>query len=291
MRNFPNILFLAAAFAAWGGRRRKSIHHRGLCVGLAGVLWSLALAVPASASLIATAAPNGIRLTADLIVGFQGATVTDAFAPATASELINPEVGPSGSVATPLFIRAPFTGDPKDTAEGKMLVLIEFGPPVVGATVPEDTITFTAHAVASAVNAKNSIGEEASAFVFLTGTVEFALDAAFAGLPSGAPTGLFTISNTFVLDPFELGDIRVLIDGVLVSTTPLGAGDVIVPLLTDHFYSFQVRDGLIVPFGIDPVLDRTFSATVTVIPEPSTVALAAFGFVALAAWGWRRRKR
>ena len=29
----------------------------------------------------------------------------------------------------------------------------------------------------------------------------------------------------------------------------------------------------------------------TVVPEPSTLALAAFGFTALAAWGWRRRKR
>ena len=27
------------------------------------------------------------------------------------------------------------------------------------------------------------------------------------------------------------------------------------------------------------------------VPEPSTLALAAFGFTALAAWGWRRRKR
>ena len=31
--------------------------------------------------------------------------------------------------------------------------------------------------------------------------------------------------------------------------------------------------------------------SVEVVPEPSTLALAAFGFAALAAWGWRRRKR
>ena len=33
------------------------------------------------------------------------------------------------------------------------------------------------------------------------------------------------------------------------------------------------------------------SAPITVTPEPSSLALAAFGLVSLAAWGWRRRKR
>ena len=31
------------------------------------------------------------------------------------------------------------------------------------------------------------------------------------------------------------------------------------------------------------------NGTVTVTPEPSTLALAAFGFIGLAAWGWRKR--
>ncbi len=33
-----------------------------------------------------------------------------------------------------------------------------------------------------------------------------------------------------------------------------------------------------------------FTMTATIVPEPSTLALAAFGFLALAAWGWRRRR-
>jgi PEP-CTERM motif-containing protein/FG-GAP repeat protein len=33
-----------------------------------------------------------------------------------------------------------------------------------------------------------------------------------------------------------------------------------------------------------------FSVTLNSVPEPSTVVLAAFGLVGLAAWGWRRRK-
>ncbi len=32
------------------------------------------------------------------------------------------------------------------------------------------------------------------------------------------------------------------------------------------------------------------SGPLTVIPEPSSIALAAFGFLALAAWGWRRKR-
>ena len=284
-------VFALIGLAAFGWRRRKSIHHCGLCVGLAGLLWSLALPGPACASLIATAAPNGIRLTADLLLGFEGATVTDSFAPPTSTKIVNPEFGPSDSVDTPLFIRFPTTGDAKDKAEGKMTVQVDFGPPVMGATVPQDTITFTAHAVASAVNAKNSIGEESSAFVSAIGEASFFLDAGFAALPPDALTGIFTLANTFVLDPFETGEIRVLIDNVLVSTTPLGSGDVIVPLLTDHLYTFQVRDGLKVPFGIDPVLDRTFDSALTVIPEPSTLALAVFGLVGLAAFGLRRQRR
>ena len=32
------------------------------------------------------------------------------------------------------------------------------------------------------------------------------------------------------------------------------------------------------------------SGVLTVVPEPSTLALAAFGFVAFAAFGWRRKR-
>jgi hypothetical protein len=35
----------------------------------------------------------------------------------------------------------------------------------------------------------------------------------------------------------------------------------------------------------------TQTDAIAVVPEPSTLAFAAFGFVALAAFGWRRRKR
>jgi hypothetical protein len=34
-----------------------------------------------------------------------------------------------------------------------------------------------------------------------------------------------------------------------------------------------------------------FSVDASLVPEPSSLALAAFGFAGLAAWGWRRRKR
>ncbi len=37
--------------------------------------------------------------------------------------------------------------------------------------------------------------------------------------------------------------------------------------------------------------DPAFGFRVAMVPEPSTLALAALGFLALAAWGWRRRKR
>ncbi len=46
-------------------------------------------------------------------------------------------------------------------------------------------------------------------------------------------------------------------------------------------------------FGVIPPSGSNFvhGFRVAFVPEPSTLALAAFGFLALAAWGWRRRKR
>ena len=39
------------------------------------------------------------------------------------------------------------------------------------------------------------------------------------------------------------------------------------------------------------VVPTVTNGTITVVPEPASIALAAFAFVGLAACGWRRRKR
>ena len=42
--------------------------------------------------------------------------------------------------------------------------------------------------------------------------------------------------------------------------------------------------------GTSTILTSLTNGTITVVPEPSTLALAAFGLVGLAAWVWRRKR-
>ena len=257
----------------------------------AGLLCGFAWSCPARAgSIVASAAPNGALLDADGIVAFEGATVTDFINFIADPETANSDVAPFVSTATPNTILLPTVGDFKDEATGVMVVLFEFGTPVAGAVQPEDTITFTVFAEASAVAAKNSVGEEASAQVFLLGTVQFFLDPGFSGLPFDTLAGTITIPNTFVPDPFEFGKVRVLKDSVPVAVQNIGAGDVTVQLFIGHAYSLELQDGLDVPFGFDPVINRTFTATITFIPEPASLMLGAMHLIGLLTYGCRRRR-
>ena len=50
----------------------------------------------------------------------------------------------------------------------------------------------------------------------------------------------------------------------------------------------QLVDGITQIDNVSWILSDPFP---TALPEPSTISLAAFGFVGLMAWNWRRRKR
>lgn len=65
--------------------------------------------------------------------------------------------------------------------------------------------------------------------------------------------------------------------------------DLTIPLLAGDTMRFIVFSG---PQGQDAQFDQTaLQFTFAEVPEPSSIALAAFGFVGLLAWAWRRRNR
>ncbi len=66
----------------------------------------------------------------------------------------------------------------------------------------------------------------------------------------------------------------------------------VLTLPIESSFSFQIDLGHIVPGAIGWTTLSSFGVIVAVpnVPEPSSIVLLGFGFVALAAWGWRRKR-
>ena len=90
----------------------------------------------------------------------------------------------------------------------------------------------------------------------------------------------------------EVQGIRVSLNGVDIPLTVVGSvGNS--DLVSGNVSAFAGTTALLriaSPFGEHVRLVSAFDAIQFIIPEPSTLALAAVGFVGLVAWGFRRRK-
>jgi hypothetical protein len=104
----------------------------------------------------------------------------------------------------------------------------------------------------------------------------------------GTPFGGANLDGPVNIDGPQGGLVA---DPVIVALGGLGAiqDEVIVTLILDTEpllnLDFLAENGVRFEYGSDAKFGTG------IVPEPSTLALAAFGLAGLVAWGWRRRKR
>ncbi len=106
---------------------------------------------------------------------------------------------------------------------------------------------------------------------------------------SGQRTGAYFSNNDYFFIPTNGIFVTVTVDttGVSPGTYAMNLDDH--PAETTRMY-YNTYDEFFNQTGAFLVPNLVLAnGTLTVVPEPSTMILAAFGFIGLAAWGWRRR--
>ena len=191
---------------------------------LHSVLWASILLLAATNASACTylddCANNGVLLTSEVALGFLdvpggGFTATTGTFPYGSPPpagvdhattvvgpvlVVNPAVsGSTGTVPSPL-IKTPATGAPKDQVETAAELYLEFGTP--SGSVPDDTISFRAQGVASAVNAFLISGNPADAQTLVKHRVEFFNDVVPASGPSTTCSGNLNLPDMPPLAPY-----------------------------------------------------------------------------------------
>ena len=260
--------------------------RKGLWIAIA--IAAATIAGPASANTwLATCSLNGITLTSDITVGFVGAgSGAGDFTSAQATDLALPALGPTGLAAAPASL-PPASGDPKDKAEGTVESSFEFGTPV-GSTA-FDTFTFRANGIGSAVSAKNIAGNPSAASVIGKATVEFFVDI----VPPNDCDGFIQLSGLPALAPFETFlEVNVIQDPglptqTLLATIPDNSPGQIIPIVEGKGYQILFDYEILVPNGVDPPFDITFSGTFSqslpALPAPALGWPGALALLVLAA--------
>ena len=248
-------------------------------------------------SLLAQHSANGGRLEATLTAGFNdpnGTSVpgTDFQTDGPHSDQTDASLSPIASAAATLTTFPVGVSDPTDIAEGTLTVDFEYGSPVLGSSVADDTLEFSIDATLSALDAHNSVGAESDTFVNAKGTFDFFLDPGFGGAPTGALVGQLDLPALRALDPFELVlSLMVTQDSSLVASLFAGDAASSVDLFSGSAYLVTYQFAALVPFGFDPhftTLDglRFTPAAIRVIPAPP----AAVGAVPCGLLLLRRRR-
>jgi hypothetical protein len=205
------------------------------------------------------------------------------------------------SIATPLDLRPSYSSvAPKDIITGRLDFKLDFGSPVLGSTLPDDTFALDVSGVMSAMDAINSYGYESDAIVEGKATSLFYIDATHGGGTPGAKVG-------YVLFPkLSLRAFDTALEIHIVETDPVtGAsvassyhaphGDVAHQINGDRYYEIDVFYSALVPYGVDPYYECPYEYTVSYgnsyghgVPEPSALFL---GGIAVLGMVLRRRRR
>jgi len=260
---------------------------------------------PASAnSVLGFCSLNGVRLSADVLVGYDGAGSTLAldFVPGIGSSPPVVPFTPSGTASAPANAVPAGGGAVKDKVEGTLTASFELGIPFGTGAVFQDTLLLDAKGFGSALNSINSVGNSADATVTGEARAEFFID-----IVAGMDCDTFlNMQEVRLLEPFEtFFEITVIFDPglptqmTLATLTP-GSPALIVLLPEDHSYLIELKYDYRVPFGFDPVFDFSYAITVGALPAVPglgmegaiMLGLLLLGTVALAARrSWTRSPR
>ena len=143
----------------------------------------------------------------------------------------------------------------KDYISGRLEFNLDFGAPVLGSTLPDDTFSVNIQGVMSAMDAHNTAGYESNAIVEAKAVSKFFIDATHGGGTPGGPVG-FVLFPKLVLGPYDtVKNITVAetdpVTSAIVSTSFVGPHpDVAMPILGDRFYEITFEYGALVPFGV-----------------------------------------
>lgn len=237
---------------------------------------------PASAnSVLGFCSLNGVRLSADVLVGYDGAGSTLAldFVPGSGSSPPVVPLTPSGTASAPANAVPAGGGAAKDEVKGTLTASFELGIPF--GTVFQDTLLLDAEGFGSALNSTNSVGNPADATVTGEARAEFFID-----IVAGMDCDTFlNMQEVRLLEPFETFlEINVIFDPglptemTLATLTP-GSPAATVLLPEDHSYLIEFKYNYRVPFGFDPAFD--FSYAVTVGASPAVPGLGMEGAIVL----------
>ena len=201
------------------------------------------------------------------------------------------------SIANPvdLFPAGGSAASPMDYISGRTHFKLDFGSPVLGSTLADDTFSLDIQGTMSAYDSHNGWGHPSNALVNAKAVSEFFIDATYGSGTSGTRVGylLFpkldfgpwdTVKNVYIAETDP-------ISGAIVSNTYLGPHPAFAaPILGDRFYRVSFEYAAMVPFGVDPFYSCPYSFHTSYsnpyggssyVPEPSAVALLFLGLLTL----------
>lgn len=243
---------------------------------------------PASAdSVLGDCSLNGVSLSADVLVGYEGigSTLAADFVPFSDSSLPVVPATPSGTASAPASAAPAGGGNPKDKVEGTLTASFELGIPF--GTPFQDTLLLNAQGFGSALNSFNSAFNPADATVNAgVPTPGGARAEFFIDIVPGMDCDTFlNMPEMRLLEPFETFlEIKVIFDPglptqmTLATLTP-GSPAATVLLPEDHSYLIELKYVYRVPFGFDPAFD--FSYAITVGASPAVPGLGMEGAIML----------
>jgi len=213
---------------------------------------------------------NGITVSADVLVGYNGIGSTIPADYSSASDT-RPPIVPPTATDTALASTAVLPaggGSAKDKIDGTMRSRFEFGIPI--GSVGQDTVTLEAAGIASAQNSLNAAGNAAAAEISGEARAEFFIDI----VPGLDCDTFLELPEVRLLEPYEtLLEINVIMDpnGAAVSLGTFGPGSPsqTINLPEDHAYLIQLNYDMLVPFGVDPPF--SFTLPITIGPSPAAV--------------------
>ena len=207
------------------------------------------------------------------------------------------------SIANPpdLF---PAFGPPKDVVTGRLEYKLDFGAPVLGSTLPDDTFDMKVSGNMSATDAWNSHGYESNAIVEAKTASYFYIDATHGGGTPGALVG-YVLFPELMLQPFDTAlEVHVLeTDPVTGATASFSYAaphaDIAQEIRGNLRYDIQILYSKLVPYGVDPAYAFRYSYNLSyrdpnsggggAVPEPSATVLA--GIVVMGLGLLRRRRK